>query len=396
VNEQPSDSTHLLKTPNNELSQTAQNATQYMKSAVEKESNNNKLPHTTHTHTHTHTHLKNNPLTGICYWPVSHTAAVTAEQCHTQSQFMMESLCGCDRVEVFRSELHADGVRATAPIVCGEVLFREKPFCFLQSLENRANVLVCSCCHGFIGSQETCLALLERKIDRQALVNELSSAAAGTENTRGMVSCDQCCGELYCSEDCKVKHWCNGHYLLCTGNVSEAEASTHPLILFKAHAINTNEIFLLVADVFASIIASAEGMNGLEPVPVDVILGKTASYVRGLWWDVAIEPEKKSKKAPLSSTKLAAKRKKFQDTLKTLVKDSWTYLSAALNLAGRGLDKHLSMEYMSRTIGMFEQNNVGVIASTPLSQAILKSAGNGTILTILISPHPLTLLSFLL
>jgi len=44
------------------------------------------------------------------------------------------------------------------------------------------------------------------------------------------------------------------------GLIPESEASTHPLVGFKVHAVKTNEIFLLVADLIA------KGLTQLIPL----------------------------------------------------------------------------------------------------------------------------------
>ena len=53
-----------------------------------------------------------------------------------------------------------------------------------------------------------------------------------------------------------------------------------------------------------------------------------------------------------------------------MVHDSWLYLNAALGLEALGIDDYLNAEYMSRTVGMFEQNNVGVRLQSPLAEKV--------------------------
>ena len=261
----------------------------------------------------------------------------------------MESVVDHSNVSVFRSSLHGYGVRSEQHFPQGSVVLEERPHLFLQTIENKSNVLVCGNCAGFVGSKEASLQLLERRISRQTITASFfhDHTADPDPCKYGQIQpCDHFCGELYCSLECKNVHWSQGHYLLCTGLVNEEEASNHPLIRFKAHAVSTNEIFLLVADLFARIVADVEGRSGIENVPVELALQPLESFVRNLWWDVAIEPIKKSSK--LTPAKIIAKKKKFKDVLKKLVTDSWDLLSAALNLKTRGLDGVLTMEYMAR------------------------------------------------
>jgi hypothetical protein len=51
------------------------------------------------------------------------------------------------------------------------------------------------------------------------------------------------------------------------------------------------------------------------------------------------------------------------------VAESWALLREVLDLDARGLTHVLSAEYMARTIGMFEQNNIGVRCTHPLTSA---------------------------
>lgn len=61
------------------------------------------------------------------------------------------------------------------------------------------------------------------------------------------------------------------------------------------------------------------------------------------------------------------KQNALRKTLQKLVSESWTLLNGALRLEDRGLAHILSPEYFSRTVGMFEQNNVGVRLVNPIS-----------------------------
>jgi hypothetical protein len=61
---------------------------------------------------------------------------------------------------------------------------------------------------------------------------------------------------VYCSEACKQAHWLTAHSSLCVGAIpDDIHGRNHPLVLFRAHAARTNEIFLLVAEVVAAILA---------------------------------------------------------------------------------------------------------------------------------------------
>ena len=124
------------------------------------------------------------------------------------------------------------------------------------------------------------------------------------------------------------------------------------------HACETNEIFLLVGDIFARICTSIAD-DDVADIPREVSVPKALApydnYVRNLWWEVATSPDEIDTGS-------------FSITLQELVRESWGLLSVALDLKGRGLVDILSEEYFSRTIGMFEQNNVGIRLPNPVGE----------------------------
>ena len=71
-----------------------------------------------------------------------------------------------------------------------------------------------------------------------------------------------------------------------------------------------------------------------------------------LWWDAAIPPRDSNPET-------------FRELLQSLVQESYQLLYDVLDLRSNGLDTILDVEYFARTIGMFEQNNVGIRLSNP-------------------------------
>lgn len=277
--------------------------------------------------------------------------------------------------EVRVSSLHQLGVFAKEPVELDEpsrrsVLFEEVPAIFLQSMENRADAIICGHCHGFVGTLSMQEDLLLRGLSRQD-VTELEKRSGELRNESDfedahvlpVVSCREKCGEIYCSEGCAKQHWEKGHCLLCTGALEEDA----PLVQFKIHAMESNEIFLMAADHFAGICAEVDARlsNGVSDEERKMLAEGTArevaepysSFVRNLWWEVALAPEGTDPEQLCSS-------------LIEMVDMAWHLLSDALQLEARGLSNFLSAEYLSRTIGMFEQNNVGVRMSGPLEMRV--------------------------
>eukprot|EP01031_Cornospumella_fuschlensis_P038636 gene38636-46969_t len=266
-----------------------------------------------------------------------------------------------DSVTVFHSLLHGDGVQAVLPIGKDCVVFREKPHLFLQTLPNRRSVLVCSNCAQFLGSVGLQMKLLQNQVSRQDLFGGHLAAFFNPYKplTEHLIPCQGGCGEAYCNLSCRDYHWNKkGHKYLCTGQINPAEADSHPLFAFKMHAVQTNEIFLMVADVFAEFCASYEQLHIVQGNPRSVVIGFLQNfyqgYVRQLWWEAA-QPPKGQTKA------------KFTKTLKRLVSDSYSMLVSSLPVEEYNLQSVLSEEFMSRCIGMFEQNNVGVRLRNPVA-----------------------------
>jgi hypothetical protein len=242
---------------------------------------------------------------------------------------------------IFNSELHGCGVQADTSFATDESVLLEQPFHFLQSLPNRKSVVVCTACLKPLGSLQVQAAVLQGLVSRQNFMEESGNFSLLPYECPccPAVPCLSNCGELYCSNECRDHHWSyKGHKYLCTGAIPDEEAEYHPLIGFKMHAMTTNEIFLMVGDVFASICCHVDGLvasgTSIEQA-FDVAMKPLAGYVRELWWDAAITPK---------GYKPAA----FKKSLKTLVKDSWDLLNEVLQLESRGYASFLNAEYLSR------------------------------------------------
>ena len=275
-------------------------------------------------------------------------------------------------VEIFPSDHHGEGVRSIRSIPPLSQIFAEMPCWKMQTLSNKQDCICCSFCLRFLGSPMLQLQVLGRQLNRQQLVTQLkrhhfwdeSSSTAGFPHS-DIVSCCQDCGEFYCSFDCRDNHWNTCHQLLCTGSISDIEAESHPLILFKMHAIETNEIFLLVSDIFANLCLEYDR-------DVDAMNDRLKTfnrYVRNRWEDCAVAPPHQN-------------QEELKETLTRLVKESWALLSSALKLQERKLDQLLDEDFLSRTIGMFEQNNVGIRLKNPLLEYLesLKESSEGLLI----------------
>jgi hypothetical protein len=129
-----------------------------------------------------------------------------------------------EAVAVDHSSVHGLGVKATATIPSGQLLFHEAPLLRLQSLSNRNDALVCACCFRFVGSLSNQVDILRRRLNRLSEF-DVRPKFVGDRQLSGVVKCGFMCGEIYCSELCRSTHWSRSHSILCTGCVSEVYSS---------------------------------------------------------------------------------------------------------------------------------------------------------------------------
>lgn len=242
------------------------------------------------------------------------------------------------------SPLHGVGVRAEISFEKDDVVLMESPLHFLQTMPNRKHCILCATCLRPLGNMSVQLGVLQGLLSRENMHTDYAEYPPLPEEHRvqdasQIVPCTTGCGELYCCVECRDRHWtAKGHRLLCTGSISEDEAADHPLICFKVHAITTNEIFLMVAEVFASMCCQADtlistGMSAHEALLI--CIQPLSGYVRELWWKAAVPPK-------------GSKPTAFRNSLKALVSESWSLLNDALQLQAKGYSAVLSEEYMSR------------------------------------------------
>lgn len=260
---------------------------------------------------------------------------------------------------VGQSSLHGFGVFAVNAFMPGDLVFNETPLLRLQSLPNRSDALVCGFCFRFLGSVGMQLGVLSGQVNRLSCEASLRAPRPGDLNLSDILSCGYQCGELYCSEICRSQHWEKCHSLLCTGCVSVDDADNSPLIAFKQYAVSTNEILLMVGDVFAEIFSNPvinAGGEGSHAVALELVHPFQA-YVHQLWWDAAVAPD------GTNPDELTA-------SLREIVVTAWDHLNTLFGITSRNLQSVLSAEFVARLIGMFEQNNVGIRLQSPVAYFI--------------------------
>jgi hypothetical protein len=95
----------------------------------------------------------------------------------------------CSRkLEVTLSPLHVDGVIAKELVNVGDVIYAEKPLCFLQAIPNAQDVVVCGGCQTVLGSLDIHVGILSKTVSRENITSP-----------EGITPCRAKCGVLYCS-----------------------------------------------------------------------------------------------------------------------------------------------------------------------------------------------------
>lgn len=225
-------------------------------------------------------------------------------------------------LSIAASPLHGYGLFATLAVAKGQVIVEEAPLVAMQDLASRAEVMCCGKCLAPLQINESLRHELASGVKtRQEIYESLKRAGFGP----GVVPCSSGCGELYCCQRCRLEH--ESHRLLCVGNISEREADTHPLLEYKRLAVESNEILLLAAEVLTS-----------------AHKNRFASFVREKWEDVI--------------RKAAVLRGDTPD--EALCASLRDLVDHAAHLLSRAIGGLVPPETLSRTLGMFEQNNIGI------------------------------------
>jgi len=315
-------------------------------------------------------------------------------------------------------------------IDAGSVIFVEKPLLCLQSVGNsHAGALTCRCCRCFVGGPDLALAVASGRVSREeaieyweteirdsssALVKQGNAGSAGEDDTYAIVPCRNNCGELYCSAKCEEDMWSvGGHCLLCTGLIAESEEGgagshhnakandeeeeedttdrLHPLLQFKIHAVQSNEILLMVADLIASVISTLcrrmdleeeqdnQGAGNISPLPtLDEMMAPYLDFTLVPWWEVATAPL-------LSSPMGFAEAAELDSALRRICTESSALLKEAIVSCAGASTSHnfcramveieekcdvFSPIFFAKIIGSFEQNALGIRARHPLCRDI--------------------------
>lgn len=131
--------------------------------------------------------------------------------------------------------------------------------------------------------------------------------------------------------------------------------------------MQTNEIFLLVGEVIAQIVAAAlpsQPSPDMTTSAADLVSARApfVDFVQEPWWDVVVPRDRSS-----GDGGVCARAASLPETLRRLCEESSALLRSAFGTLPQALlGEELTAERFGRVVGMFEQNNVGVRVSSPV------------------------------
>ncbi|KDO21718.1 hypothetical protein SPRG_13134 [Saprolegnia parasitica CBS 223.65] len=260
---------------------------------------------------------------------------------------------------------------ATKSFGPGEPLFHEMPFVSMQHIPNQSLVQGCENCHVIVGSIEQQLAhVLHVEV---GAVPPLPNQLVGKVPVNGKCTC--ACGAIYCSPTCRSAAWERYHCALCTGHPDT------PMHDFLQHAIDTNEIFLLAAQVLGRICVAYAKDQDLAAArrPVDM-------FCKLPWWEVVASEEDLEEGQSMDEYcgvfrhLLEETFALFMDGLRFNVAhlalhephpdEASDYMSGLHweNVVADGIaNGFLSVDFFANVVGMFEMNNISMEVRHPLS-----------------------------
>jgi hypothetical protein len=183
-----------------------------------------------------------------------------------------------------------------------------------------------------------------RLVDITTQTTKETSCQNPKKGDHSLVPCRNNCGHVYCSLECQQDDWeWGGHQELCAGRIEDLE---HPLMKFKRHSIESNEIFLLIAQWLARIHKHDipyhdDDRENTHPY---------TDFTMNPWWDVVALPLKHQPAA-------AAEAAELEEACKRLCEESHAFLQEAW--PDHKDSRWLTPLGMARLIGSLEQNCVG-------------------------------------
>jgi lysine-specific demethylase 8 len=204
-----------------------------------------------------------------------------------------------------------------------------------------------------IAADPSCLPGITTAAAAAATTTEEDAASPQSRRQHDLIPCRHKCGHVYCSLECQQDDWeWGGHQELCTGWIQEEEqADQHPLLKFKIHARETNEIFLLIATWLVRILKQNVPYNDDDKHNTHPY----TDFMMNPWWDVKTMELMKDSMNPGAFAEAIS----LEKTLRQLCEESHSYLQEALPEMYKD-SPWLTPLGMARLIGSLEQNCLGI------------------------------------
>ena len=337
-----------------------------------------------------------------------------------------------------------------------ELIFVERPLISLQSIGNaHQGALCCRCCRCFVGGPDLAISVASGKVNREDIWDfykelhkeEEETTVAGKDgdededhnknhqnNNYRMVPCRNDCGEIFCSQECEKEMWtCGGHDLLCTGLIPEPEPESktsdnatgngsdekdadvdvdadshdqlHPLLQFKVYAVQSNEIFIMVADLVAAVVSirrqqialnrreadcdaghsnrDSVGNDNCSEVTLKELLAPYLDFTLVPWWEVATADLISDPMKMVECIELNRVLKDLCATASKLLHDAFLVIEGddefqeTLRMAMKECQDEYGLftqDFFGKIIGSYEQNAMGLRARHPLCRDILEDS----------------------
>ena len=329
-----------------------------------------------------------------------------------------------------------------------ELIFVERPLISLQSIGNaHQGALCCRCCRCFVGGPDLAISVASGTVNREDIwdfykelrLHKEEEEMTGKDEDHNkdhqnhnyrMVPCRNGCGEIFCSQECEKEMWsCGGHDLLCTGLIPEPESKTsddatgndnrrkdtdadedihdelHPLLQFKVYAVQSNEIFIMVADLVAAVVSirrqqialkrresncdaghsnrDSGDNNNFSEVTLKELLAPYLDFTLIPWWEVATAPLVSDPMKMVECIELNRVLKDLCATASKLLHDAFLMIEGddefqeTLRMAMKECQDEYGLftqDFFGKIIGSFEQNAMGLRARHPLCRDILEDS----------------------
>jgi lysine-specific demethylase 8 len=243
----------------------------------------------------------------------------------------------------------------------GRLILAERPLVALQSLDNQAAVQVCHHCKTFVGGPD--YALRRRYPRTDASAEEATTLPSPDDDASfSVVPCRHGCGHVYCSSACETDAWIGFHAYLCTGLCESADDA---IVRFKAYAVETNEILLMVA----------EWWIAQHTCTDEAVRERYRDFTMPCWWDVAVT-------SSLEEVGGFAAGVEVQNSCRRVCREAADLLNKALVAAAQqqqpaqpsALVPPITVTDIAQWIGACEQNSMGIRQRHPLCRSVIEDA----------------------